>query len=790
MLGNTTLMNSINTMPRKLSCKLDAGNSNIITDVKRLTYATDWTGTIAVGQVVSSYISVTVPTPSFSIAGVNVALSMGIGDPVTWTKIGDFRIEEESVRKKQGYTGFNAFDKLYNTINIYHSSGNKTLQAICNEVCTAIGITSTTLSADLTIDSGLLDGYTLRDVLGFIAAYQGKNAYLSPNGVLEFRWFTTAPYVADGTRANIPYIGENNCTIRRWICQTQEGTLTSGSGEGLYFTCPFMTQARLDSLAANQQLVAYRKADVDIPFGNYLLQAGDIITVSTTGSNLTVPIMSNSWTYDGGVASSVSSYGASDYTGTANNAERSLSATRVQRQMAVYRAASELKSATELITGASGGYIKINFGGNGKTAELLVMDQPNIEDAVNVWVFNQNGLGHFPNGYGVGNVNVALTRDGWVKADRIWGEMISGVGIENVDNALTTKPKIALSNGCIHFTETYDYSGSSPQVTDIGKLEYLQRSGQNAPASLALTVQQGNRISIGDYGYPKFVYNSTPDSSQGEEKFMFHCYDNNSDGAVRILGNVLFGTFSNPDGLGGMDLEATIADIYSQINGGDVPAVTSNDDGKVLTASYSGGVGTYSWETGGGGGGSGTVTSIAASGSGIKTDKTNNAAITDSGTISLDLKSTTKGTRSAASKGNTSSREYAVGLDSNGYLSVNVPWTDNSSSKQSKITYSSATPSLSSSYTQVSSLDFSMSANTAYLFIATVFYGSSSGSGTGIKIQAGNVMIAKNETTETNLSWTTQAFYIASSATTIKVYAKATASGSAKVSLIAIPISS
>ena len=143
MLGDVTLMNAINTMPRKLSCKLDAGNSNVITNVKRLTYATDWSGSIAVGQVVSSYINVTVPTPSFSIAGVNVALSMGVGTTVTWTKIGDFRIDEESVRTKQGYTSFSAFDKLYNTINTYHSSGNKTLQAICNEVCSLIGITST-----------------------------------------------------------------------------------------------------------------------------------------------------------------------------------------------------------------------------------------------------------------------------------------------------------------------------------------------------------------------------------------------------------------------------------------------------------------------------------------------------------------------------------------------------------------------------------------------------------------------------------------------------------------------
>ena len=511
MLGDVTLMNAINTMPRKLSCKLDAGNSNVITNVKRLTYATDWSGSIAVGQVVSSYINVTVPTPSFSIAGVNVALSMGVGTTVTWTKIGDFRIDEESVRTKQGYTSFSAFDKLYNTINTYHSSGNKTLQAICNEVCSLIGITSTTLSADLTIDSGMLDGYTLRDVLGFIAAYQGKNAYLSPNGVLEMRWFSSSAYTADGTKANIPYIGENDCTIRRWICQTQDGVLTSGSGEGLYFTCPFMTQARLNDLATYQQLTAYRKAEVDIPFGNYLLQAGDIITVTTTGSNLTVPIMSNSWTYDGGVASSVSSYGATDYTGTANNAEQSISVSRVQNQMAVNRGKSDLKAASDKITGATGGYIKINFGGDGKTAALLIMDNEDIRYAQNVWVFNQNGLGHFPNGYDpTALANLALTMDGEVVAERIAGTMISGVGIENLEAGTGTRAKITLEQGSVEFKRVAAEPDGT--ISLIGAIRFEPRAAADDIDSISIRAQRGKAVTIGyEYSGVKsddFVYYS------------------------------------------------------------------------------------------------------------------------------------------------------------------------------------------------------------------------------------------------------------------------------------------
>ena len=144
---------NVNAMPRKLSCKLVIG-SNTITNVKLLTYASDWSGSIAIGQVVSAYFTATIPTPAYTISGANVSLYMGIGSTVEWVKIGDFRVSEESVRTRQGYTSFSAYDKLYSgSINTYHSSLTfpATLQAVCNEVCSLIGITSVSLGVSYTL---------------------------------------------------------------------------------------------------------------------------------------------------------------------------------------------------------------------------------------------------------------------------------------------------------------------------------------------------------------------------------------------------------------------------------------------------------------------------------------------------------------------------------------------------------------------------------------------------------------------------------------------------------------
>ena len=542
---------NVNAMPRKVSCKLVIGG-NTITDVKQLTYATDWCGAVTVGQVVSAYISATVPTPNFSLAGANVVHSMGIGDPTEWVQIGTYRIDEETIRTRQGFTSFCAYDKLRYAINTYHSTGDKTLQAICNEVCTALGITSATLPVSITIDSSMLDGYTLRDVLGFIAGYNGKNAYISPSGALQLRWFSSSGYTADGTRANVPYIGENDCTIGRLICQTQDGVITSGSGEGIYFTCPFMTQTRLDTLRSSLSLT-YRKAEVDIPYGNFCLQSGDIITVSTTGSNLSIPIMANSWSYDGGLSSAVTSYGVSDYQGDANNAETSLSAVRVQNVLeskkAANRVTQEIDHATDMITGATGGVIKLNFGGNGQTAELLILDTGDIGTAQDVWRMNQGGFGHSGSGYG-GPYTTAITADGHVVADVIAGKKIAGVQLESTEESLVNNSsQILITGGLLEINNLYD-DGNGAVLSNIGRICYKGRTGPYTTNTIAIEVEHGNNITIGETDSSKFVFLSDP---QGGETFRLY-------GDVKIYGNILFGAG------GALDLGAIIQDYEDRIS--------------------------------------------------------------------------------------------------------------------------------------------------------------------------------------------------------------------------------
>ncbi len=569
---------NVNAMPRKVSCKLVIGG-NTITNVKMLTYNSDWSGDITIGQVVSSYITATIPTPSFALTGANVAHSMGIGSPnVEWVDIGQYTVDENSVRTRQGYTSFAAYDKLHDTVSTYHSSLTfpTTAQAVCDEICGIIGITSANLPIDFNIAEDILSGYTLRDVLGFIAALCGQNAYLNANNQLELRWFTASGYTADGTRANVPYIGENNCTVNRLICQSQDGTLISGSGEGICFTCPLMTQDWLDWIQGNLAGFTYRKADVDIPYGNFCLQSGDIITVSTTGSNLTVPIMSNSWTYDGGLSSAVSAYGVSDYSGTANNAERSVSSRRVQtvintkqtikREQQQYTSLQgEIANAADLITGATGGHIRITFDGTTSyPAEILVMDTDNIQTAQNVWVFNQNGIGHFSNGYNVGNMNLALTMQGTVVAERIAGTKISGVKLETFYKASSgVQTHILIEDGTYTINKaTVDSDGNIVgNPTAVGKITFEARSARDDYDAMSIEVVSGAAFTIGKAGNAEYIYYSDTTSQaipSGATKFNFY------GGDMSVFGDIKFNSGAT-DSLNA--LKSTVDTIYNDIHG-------------------------------------------------------------------------------------------------------------------------------------------------------------------------------------------------------------------------------
>lgn len=87
-----------------------------------------------------------------------------------------------------------------------------------------------------------------------------------------------------------------------------------------------------------------------------------------------------------------------------------------------------ISKATGLITGQSGGYVVIHTSEeNGQPYELLILDAPSIDEAVNVWRWNVGGLGFSHNGYN-GPYETAITANGQIVADFITsGSLVANI---------------------------------------------------------------------------------------------------------------------------------------------------------------------------------------------------------------------------------------------------------------------------------------------------------------------------------------------------------------------------
>ncbi len=78
-----------------------------------------------------------------------------------------------------------------------------------------------------------------------------------------------------------------------------------------------------------------------------------------------------------------------------------------------------IKAATDLITGNRGGYVVLHDSNeDGLPDEILVMDEPNVNDALKVWRWNSGGLGYSSTGYN-GPFNPAIDSEGRIVANMI-----------------------------------------------------------------------------------------------------------------------------------------------------------------------------------------------------------------------------------------------------------------------------------------------------------------------------------------------------------------------------------
>ena len=319
-----------------------------------------------VGGATASKIEVSMFTKSQEfVKGTEVKLEIGaIADgTIEWIPMGYFTIKEQ--KKDRNLLTFTAYDRLESKlakaykskITKYPAESKEFLTDISEQ--TGVEFDTSKLSDSLMIDKILtvndqsgektykepFDGFTMQQVVGYIAQLHGRFAICDRNGKVTFRWYealttdhpgkigdTAGSYLEDQNLSfiynTIEFLKESHtyliktnryfddllqsetmCQISGISCDTENNHYESGTNINTNLSNPVMTQEWLDKIL--EKIKDTRYYPVSFSFmGDPRLDVGDVVTIVDAKNNLIdVPVMQHTITFDGGLLSEVASYG-------------------------------------------------------------------------------------------------------------------------------------------------------------------------------------------------------------------------------------------------------------------------------------------------------------------------------------------------------------------------------------------------------------------------------------------------------------------------------------------------
>jgi len=319
-----------------------------------------------VGGATASKIEVSMFTKSQDfVKGTEVRLEIGAtaDGAIEWIPMGYFTIKEQ--KKDRNLLTFTAYDRLESKlakaykskITNYPVESKEFLTDISEQ--TGVEFDTSKLSDSLMIDKILtvndqsgeksykepFDGFTMQQVVGYIAQLHGTFAICDRNGKVTFRWYgalatdhpgkigdTAGSYLEDQNLSfiynTIEFLKESHtyliktnryfddllqsetmCQISGISCDTENDHYESGTNINTNLSNPVMTQEWLNKILKKIKDMSYYPVSFSF-MGDPRLDVGDVVTIVDAKNNLIdVPVMQHTITFDGGLLSEVASYG-------------------------------------------------------------------------------------------------------------------------------------------------------------------------------------------------------------------------------------------------------------------------------------------------------------------------------------------------------------------------------------------------------------------------------------------------------------------------------------------------
>ncbi|MGN0299237.1 MAG: tail fiber domain-containing protein, partial [Lachnospiraceae bacterium] len=319
---STACADYLNTaLSRSLCAKLVCGDKTVTDGFFKIkiTQRSQVEDAFSFGATCAAQVEIEMTPPPFFIEGQEFSLFFGVLLPdgsVEYLPMGIYTAEHPEKTKRIKFTAFDrmmSFGELpfFSELS-YPTTADKVLAELCSQMGVPFALEK---SNGITIDTKP-EGYTRREVLGYIATLYGGFACFDREGGLRIGGYSSTPYSVDFDKTSEPAVEEYNFILKGIQCAVDnETTMSAGNVEGggaVTLSDPLMTQAVLNALFSEYKDFTYRAGTLSLLLGDPRLDPWDVLEVTWDGESYLVPCMELTYTFDGGLSATVQAFAKSD----------------------------------------------------------------------------------------------------------------------------------------------------------------------------------------------------------------------------------------------------------------------------------------------------------------------------------------------------------------------------------------------------------------------------------------------------------------------------------------------
>ena len=294
-------LSAVNGAEPVYCCKLDFGNDVTVNDLFSVSYSGgSCSESIVPGGTVIANAKVELSAlPATVRKGSTCTLYFGVNGEYAPQGV----LTVKKIEKSGERLSVTLEDNMTKTEKGYFSSLSypSTTLKMLSEIATKCGVAFNTSGLTAVTIKDKPEGYTCREIIGYIAGLYGKFAVCDRTGKIAFQWFETTAVQLSDYCYDTPTVATDDITVGRVVC----GDFTAGTGTAITYDCLFMTQTQLNAVQKSLNGFKYRTGEIPLRLGNMLIDAWDMVSITYGGETVKIPAATISVAYNGGLSMTI-----------------------------------------------------------------------------------------------------------------------------------------------------------------------------------------------------------------------------------------------------------------------------------------------------------------------------------------------------------------------------------------------------------------------------------------------------------------------------------------------------